>query len=196
MQNQPPDHLSRAENPQKNVEKKESKVSRTEPDTPRVNDEDVESEGETAGQDRMNNGAAEREVLTNNNIREKEKHGRSEGMTRSKSGDKGEQGKEIGKTRYDHRAAYVSEGCLSTVGMGRADAAALTGWRGERGSWDRSTKRMVRLVVQQQARRRRKHVRVRKTCYTYIKYKRFVTRLLLESLGCPRTVITLSWVFA
>lgn len=48
-------------------------------------------------------------------------------MTMSKSGDKGEQCKEIGKTRYDHRAAYVSDGFLSNVGQGRVDAAALIG---------------------------------------------------------------------
>lgn len=70
-------------------------------------------------------------------------------MTRSKSSDKGEQCKKIGKARYDHRAAYISDG--SSVGLGWGDVAALTGWRGERGSWDRSIERIVRLVLKPQA---------------------------------------------
>lgn len=71
---------------------------------------------------------------------------------------KGAQPKEIGKTRCAHRAAYISDGISSGVGQVRADVAALTGLRGERGSWDRHTVGMVHLEVQPQAGERRKHV--------------------------------------
>lgn len=61
-------------------------------------------------------------------------------MSLSKSGDNQEESKEVVKTRYDHRAAYISDGSLSIVGWARADAATLTDGRGQRGSWDRSIK--------------------------------------------------------
>lgn len=73
MQNQLLDQLSGAENPPKNAEEKENKVSRAEPDTAGVNDENVERYTRNKeSQNRMNNRAGKQEFLTNNNVRERE----------------------------------------------------------------------------------------------------------------------------